>query len=139
MDVIIDTVGDSYNHPSFYKVMKTRGRFARLTTTSCDQKYVPPTEQRGRWFSGYKELHGYEQRVFNDKSINDYDIFPSLEKDRDLFEEDLAHLFQLLQAGNIKPKIVSRVGFDGLEGEWKKIMTGGTSGVVMVLPGQTMM
>ena len=121
--MIIDKVGDSHNHPSFYLVMKTRGRFARLTTTSS--------------------VHDYEQCcVFNDKSINDYDTYRSLEKGGDLFEKDLAHLFQFLQAGNIKPKIVSRVGSYGLDGEWKKIMTGGTSGIVKVqylLPGQTMM
>lgn len=134
-DAIIDTVGDSHNYPSFFKVMKTRGRFARLNTTSCEQKHVAQMEKRGMWFGGYKELSGYEQRVFNDKTIDDYDIFHSVKKDKDVFEEDLAHLFQLLQAGNIKPKIVSRVGFDGLEGEWEKIMAGGTSGVAMVLPG----
>ncbi len=55
MDVFIDTIGDSHNHPSFYKVMKTREQFVRLTTTSC--------------------VHDYEQCVFNDKSINEYDTF----------------------------------------------------------------
>ncbi len=55
-----------------------------------------------------------------------------MRKDRGLFEKDLAHLFQLLQVGNIKTKIFSRVGFDGLDGKWKKIMIGGTSGIVEV-------
>ena len=83
-----------------------------------------------------KELNGYEERVFNDMTIDDYDIFQSVEKDKELFEKDLdlAHLFQQLQAGNIKLKIVSHVDFGGLAGEWEKIMAGGTSGVTMVLP-----
>ncbi len=55
-----------------------------------------------------------------------------MRKDRGLFEKDLAHLFQFLQVGNVKTKIFSRAGFDGLDGEWKKIMTGGTSGIVKV-------
>jgi len=41
-----------------------------------------------------------------------------------LFTEDLAYLYDLLQVGKIDPKIISRVDFDELEGEWEKIWQG---------------
>ena len=41
MDLIVDVVGDSDNNPSYYKIMKTRGRLVRVNTTSCEKRYVP--------------------------------------------------------------------------------------------------
>ena len=139
MDLVIDTVGNSDNHHSFYKVMKTRGRLVRVNTN----KYLPfagkPQGFLG-WFNSPplpgEQDTSYCGRVINDKAIN-HDIFQSFNDDKELFMEDLAYLYDLLQIGKIKPKkIFSQVGFGRLEGEWKKVtvMDGGTNGVVVVLP-----
>jgi NADPH2:quinone reductase len=131
MDLIVDTVGDSDYYPSFYKVMKTRGRLVRVNISSCKKKYEPLTGTRGNQMYGL--LKSYKGRVINDKAI-DYDIFHSFNDDKDLFTEDLAYLHGLLRIGKIRPKIFSRVGFDQLDGEWNKVMAGGTNGVVVVQP-----
>jgi len=134
IDLVVDTIGDPDYNPSFYKVMKTvRGRFVKVNFTSCGEKYVPPTTLRKQRL---RLLKGYKERVINDKTV-DYNIFNSYKEDMDLFEEDLSHLHDLLQEGKIGPKISSRVGFDELEGEWKKIMGMGgahSGGVVVVSP-----
>jgi len=139
LDLVIDTIGDSDFIPFFYTVMKTRGRLIRVNTTSCGKKYEP---LRPRQVGGLKNLlrnrlnrHDYKQRVINDKTVDDYNIFNSYGEDKELFEEDLAYLQDLRQVGKIAPKIFSRVGFDQLEGEWKKVVTAdGISGVVVVSP-----
>ena len=134
IDLIIDTIGDSYYNPFFYTVLKTCGRLVRLNTTSCQKKYEP-LEGVGIWNSKLMNLlKNYKQSVLDDKTV-DYNIFNSFEEDKVLFEEDLASLHDLLQVGTIAPKIFSLVGLDELEGEWKKIMAaGGVSGVVVVHP-----
>eukprot|EP00985_Skeletonema_marinoi_P017437 scaffold9561_cov133-Skeletonema_marinoi.AAC.3 len=139
IDLIVDTVGDSNYNPSYYKVMKTRGRIVRVKITSCGEKYLEPTRKPGGLSLEFlNPLAGYNERLFNDKDIGGYDVFDSFKADKELFEEDLAYLHNLLKVGKIGPKIVSQVGFDELEGEWEKLGRGGTSGVVMVLPGQVM-
>jgi NADPH:quinone reductase-like Zn-dependent oxidoreductase len=130
MDLIVDTVGDSGNDPSFYKVMRIGGRCVKVNTSSCGQKYVPrrPQEQ------GFKLLDGYTGRVINYNAIN-YDVFHSFNDDKELFAEDLACLQDLLRNGKIRPKIFSRVGLNEVEGEFDKVMAGETNGgVVVVLP-----
>ena len=139
IDLIVDTVGDSNYNPSYYKVMKTRGRIVRVNITSCGEKYLEPTRKpEGLSLEFLNPLASYNERLFNDKDIGEYDVFDSFKADKELFEEDLAYLHNLLKVGKIGPKIVSQVGFDELEGEWEKLARGGTSGVVMVLPGQVM-
>lgn len=143
MDLIVDTVADSENNPSFFKVKKTRGRLVRLDITSCGQKYVPRRPN-----ASIQEEHGlmktlfdsYKERVINDKAIK-YDIFHSFNDDKELFTEDLAYLLRLLQIGKIRPRIFSRVSFNELEGkwvegEWQKVMSAKANGVVLVLPGR---
>jgi NADPH:quinone reductase-like Zn-dependent oxidoreductase len=151
MDLIIDTVGDSdTNDESFYKVMKTRGRLVRVNTTSCEKNYVPGREQdltsksdgiTRRYYGAAEDMKGVSQgyygRVISDNAI-DYDIFHSFNDDKELFNEDLAYLHDLLQTGKISAKIFSRVGFDELEGVWEKVMEGETNGgVVVVSPWKT--
>jgi hypothetical protein len=98
MDLIVDTVGDSDINPSFYtEVLKTSGRLVRLNITSCGKKYMPRGKQdlatKGRYFGASADIkdvmHGYFERVINDKAI-DYDIFHSFKDDKELFTEDLA-------------------------------------------------
>jgi len=137
MDLIVDKVGDADFNPSFYTVMKPCGRLVTMNITSCEKKYVP-----SRSLAGSRCEHGlglssrYKERVLNDKAF-DYDICLSFYEDEELFTEDLAYLHHLFQIGKIRPKIFSQVGFDELEDEWEKVMTGGTNGgVVIVLPGR---
>jgi NADPH:quinone reductase-like Zn-dependent oxidoreductase len=137
MDLIVDKVGDSDYHSSFYTVLKTRGRLVRMNITSCEKKYEPNRPLEGQGEQGFGLLNRYKERVIKDKSI-DYDIFHSFYEDKESFTEDLIYLHDLLQIGKIRPRIFSRVGFDELEGEWEKVMTGETNGggVVVVLPGR---
>lgn len=137
VDLVIDTIGDSDYIPFFYTVLKTRGRLIRVNTTSCGKKYEPLRKGGGLKNRLFNRLnrHDYKQRVINDKTVDDYNIFNSYEEEKDLFEEDLSYLLDLLQVGKIAPKIFSRVGFDQLGGEWEKVVTAeGISGVVVVSP-----
>lgn len=138
MDLVIDTIGDSDYNPSFYTVLTTRGRLIRVNTTSCGKKYEPLRTKEGGLKNRLKNRlnrHDYKQRVINDKTVDDYNIFNSCEEEKELFEEDLAYLQDLLQVGKIAPKIFSRVGFDQLEGEWDKLVTAeGITGVLVVSP-----
>lgn len=136
MDLIVDTVGDPDYNPSFFKIMKTRGRLVRLNITSSKKKFEPHTGTRGNQMRRY--LKSYKERVINDKAI-DYDIFQSFNDDKELFTEDLAYLHDLFQLGKIRPKIVSQVPFDQIESEWKKVMVDGVmiegmTGVLVVFP-----
>ncbi|KAK1742691.1 hypothetical protein QTG54_006288 [Skeletonema marinoi] len=140
MDLVIDTIGDSDYISSFYTVMSSRGRLVKVNTTSCEKKYEPLAEEEYGLMNLWKnckellDMKGYKERVIKDKTV-DYNIFHSYKEDNEAFEEDLCYLHELLQAGKIGSKISSRVGFDKLEGEWKKIMAaGGESGVVVVHP-----
>eukprot|EP00984_Skeletonema_dohrnii_P023886 scaffold12989_cov162-Skeletonema_dohrnii-CCMP3373.AAC.2 len=140
MDLVIDTIGDSDYISSFYSVMSTRGRLVKVNTTSCEKKYEPLAEEEHGLMNLWKnckellDMKGYKERVIKDKTV-DYNIFHSYKEDKEAFEEDLCYLHDLLQVGKIGSKISSRVGFDNLEGEWKKIMAaGGESGVVVVHP-----
>ncbi len=137
LDLVIDTIGDSDYIPFFYTVLKTRGRLIRVNTTSCGKKYEPLRQEGGlkNMLKNRLNRHDYKQRVINDKTVDDYNIFNSYEEEKELFEEDLAYLQDLLQVGKIAPRIFSRVGFDQLEGEWEKVVTAeGISGVVVVSP-----
>jgi len=140
MDLVIDTIGDSDYISSFYTVMSSRGRLVKVNTTSCEKKYEPLAEEEYGLMNLWKnckellDMKGYKERVIKDKTV-DYNIFHSYKEDKEAFEEDLCYLHELLQVGKIGSKISSRVGFDKLEGEWKKIMAaGGESGVVVVHP-----
>ncbi|KAK1747152.1 medium chain reductase/dehydrogenase (MDR)/zinc-dependent alcohol dehydrogenase-like family protein [Skeletonema marinoi] len=131
MDLIIDTVGDANNDPSFYKVMRTGGRLVRVHTTSCGQKYLPPQPEQGfQLFNSYQRI--------NDNAIN-YDIFRSCNDDKKLFAEDLAYLQDLLQIGKINLKICSQVGLNAVKGEFEKVMAAKTNGGVVVVRPNTMM
>jgi len=131
MDLIIDTVGDANNDPSFYKVMRTGGRLVRVHTTSCGQKYLPPQPEQGfQLFNSYQRI--------NDNAIN-YDIFRSCNDDKKLFAEDLAYLQDLLQIGKINLKIFSQVGLNEVKGEFEKVMAAKTNGGVVVVRPNTMM
>jgi len=130
MDLIIDVVGDSDNNPSYYKIMKTRGRLVRVNTTSCEKRYVPHVVA-GK-IEGGKDT-SYYGRVINDKAI-DYNVFHSFNDDKEEFAEDLACLHDLRQIGKIEPKLFSQVGFDGLGEGWEKLMAEGGNGIVVVSP-----
>mmetsp|Transcript_18362 Transcript_18362/g.27887 ORF Transcript_18362/g.27887 Transcript_18362/m.27887 type:complete len:746 (+) Transcript_18362:10-2247(+) len=130
MDLIIDVVGDSDNNPSYYKIMKTRGRLVRVNTTSCEKRYVPHAVA-GK-IEGGKDT-SYYGRVINDKAI-DYNVFHSFNDDKEEFAEDLAYLHDLRQIGKIEPKLFSQVGFDGLGEGWEKLMAEGGNGIVVVSP-----
>ncbi|KAL7494090.1 hypothetical protein ACHAWT_004621 [Skeletonema menzelii] len=130
MNLIVDTVGDYDNYPIFYEVMASGGSFVRMNTTSCGKKYVPVLEEQVKVFSALKDYKG--SRINN--TAIDYDVFYSFNDDQELFTEDLAYLYRLLQTGRIEPRVFSRVGFDELHEEWEKVMGGGASGVVVVLP-----
>ena len=130
MDVIVDTVGDYDNYPPFYEVLASCGRFVRMNTTSCGKKYVPVLGEQVKVFSTLKDYKG--SRINN--TAIDYDVFHSFNDDQELFTEDLAYLYRLLQTGRIEPRIFSRVGFDDLQEEWEKVMGGGANGVVVALP-----
>jgi hypothetical protein len=64
----------------------------------------------------------------------DYDIFDSFHEEREVFQKDLAYLHSLLVSGRIKGSVFSRVGFDELAEEWKKVMGGKANGAVVVSP-----
>mmetsp|Transcript_23132 Transcript_23132/g.36132 ORF Transcript_23132/g.36132 Transcript_23132/m.36132 type:complete len:257 (+) Transcript_23132:1539-2309(+) len=130
MNLIIDTVGDYDNYPLFYEVTASGGRFVRMNTTSCGKKYVPVLGEQVKVFSALKDYKG--SRINN--TAIDYDVFHSFDGDQEMFTEDLAYLYHLLQIGKIEPKIFSSVGFDGLQEEWEKVMGGGAKGVVIVMP-----
>ncbi len=49
--------------------------------------------------------HDYKQRVINDKTVDDYNIFNSYGEDKESFEEDLTYLQDLLRIGKSKSKI----------------------------------
>ena len=129
MDVIIDTVGDYDSYTSFYDVMASSGRFVRMNTTSCGEKFVPMGEQAEDYFSVWEDFKG--------SSVNrmavDYDIFDSFHKEKEVFKNDLVYLHSLFKYGRILPNVFSRVSLDKLEEEWGKVMGGGT-GVVVVSP-----
>ena len=117
--------------------MKTRARIVRVNITSCEKKYFPLEKSLFGFIFGHsrraeKDM-SYYGRVINDKAI-DYDVFHSFNEDKVLFREDLAYLLDLLKVGKIRPRIFSRVGFDKLEGEWEKVMSGGANGCVLVRP-----
>jgi len=134
MDIIVDTIGDYDNYTSFYEVTAPRGRFVRLNTTSCEKKYVPiQTGIQGGQEKVFSVLKDYKGSRINNMAI-DYNVFHSFNDDQELFTEDLAYLYHLLQIGKIEPKIFSRVGFDELQEEWEKVMGGGANGVVVVSP-----
>ena len=130
MNLIVDTVGDYDNYPIFYEVMASGGSFVRMNTTSCGKKYVPVLGEQVKVFSALKDYKG--SRINN--TAIDYDVFDSFNDDQELFTEDLAYLYRLLQTGKIEPRVFSRVGFDELQEEWEKVMGGGANGVVVVLP-----
>jgi len=130
MNLIVDTVGDYDNYPVFYEVMAPRGRFVRMNTTSCGKKYVPVLGEQVKVFSALKDYKG--SRINN--TAIDYNVFHSFNDDQELFTEDLAYLYHLLQMGKIEPRVFSKVGFDELQEEWEKVMVGGANGVVVVLP-----
>mmetsp|Transcript_14503 Transcript_14503/g.29667 ORF Transcript_14503/g.29667 Transcript_14503/m.29667 type:complete len:508 (-) Transcript_14503:21-1544(-) len=130
MNLIVDTVGDYDNYPIFYEVMAPRGRFVRMNTTSCGKKYVPVLGEQVKVFSALKDYKG--SRINN--TAIDYNVFYSFNDDQELFTEDLAYLYHLLQMGKIEPRVFSKVGFDELQEEWEKVMGGGANGVVVVLP-----
>jgi NADPH:quinone reductase-like Zn-dependent oxidoreductase len=127
MDLIVDTIGDPNNNPSFYKVMKTRARLVRVNITSCEKKYVQHAETTQVGFGIFDSSYYIKDKVI------DYDIFNSFNEDKESFTEDLAYLLGLTKTGKIRPKFFSQVGFGKLGGEWEKLMAG-TSGVVLVLP-----
>eukprot|EP00984_Skeletonema_dohrnii_P013638 scaffold5662_cov201-Skeletonema_dohrnii-CCMP3373.AAC.1 len=130
MNLIVDTVGDYDSYKSFYDVMAPRGRFVRMNTTSCGEKYVPVLGEQIKVFSALKDYKG--SRINN--TAIDYNVFHSFNDDQELFTEDLAYLYHLLQMGKIEPRVFSKVGFDELQEEWEKVMEGGANGVVVVLP-----
>ncbi len=130
MNLIIDTDGNYDNYPLFYEVMASGGRFVRMNTTSCGKKYVPNLGEQVKVFSALKDYKG--SRINN--TAIDYDVFHSFDDNQEMFTEDLAYLYNLLQIGRIEPKIFSSVGFDGFQEEWQKIMRGGADGVVIVQP-----
>ena len=131
MNLIVDTVGDYDLYKSFYEVMTSDGRFVRMNTTSCEKKYVPILA--GEQDKGFSVLKDYKGSRINNMAI-DYNVFKSFNDDQELFTEDLAYLYHLLQIGKIEPKVFSRVGFDELQEEWEKVLAGGASGVVVVSP-----
>ena len=123
-------VGDTDLNPSLYKVMKTGARLVRANITSCEKKYVPRPESTQLFACG---IFGDGGNKMNDKAI-DYDVFHSFKEDKELFTKDLFYLIDLLKGGKLKSRIFSRVGFDKLEGEWEKVMSGGANGCVLVSP-----
>jgi len=125
-----DQLGDSDNNPSYYKIMKTRGRLVRVNTTSCEKRYAPHAVA-GK-IEGGKDT-SYYGRVINDKAI-DYNVFHSFNDDKEEFAEDLAYLHDLRQIGKIEPKLFSQVGFDELGEGWEKLMAEGGNGVVVLSP-----
>ena len=114
IDLIIDTIGDMDYNPSFYRVMTTRGRLARLHTTVAERDLDTKALSKS-----------FEDRVVKDKTIVDYDVFNSFNDDKDLFEEDLTYLLDLLKVSSIGPKYMHQVGFEELEEEWSKLMKAG--------------
>ena len=133
MDIIVDTVGDYNNYTSFYDVMASGGRFVRINTTSCEEKYVPVLSGEKEKDKIFSVLNDYKGSRINKKAI-DYEIFHCFNEDQELFTEDLAYLHHLLEIGKIDPKVFSQVGFNELEEEWMKVMLGGVDGVVVVSP-----
>ena len=111
MDLIVE-VGDTDLNPSLYKVMKTGARLVRANITSCEKKYVPRPESTQLFACG---IFGDGGNKMNDKAI-DYDVFHSFKEDKELFTNDLAYLLDLHKVGKIRPRIVSRVGFNKLKG-----------------------
>jgi len=131
MDVIVDTIGDYDNYSSFYDVRASRGRFVRMNTTSCKKKFVPMQgEYTEDFFSVWEDLKGSSMN----RMAIDYDIFDSFHEEREVFQKDLAYLHSLLVSGRIKGSVFSRVGFDELAEEWKKVMGGKANGAVVVSP-----
>jgi NADPH:quinone reductase-like Zn-dependent oxidoreductase len=111
MDLIVDTIGDPDFNPSLYKVMKSGALIQRVNITPCEK----PRSERTQFGFG---IFG---KTIDDKAI-DYDAFHSFKEDKELFTKDLAHLLDLHKVGKIRPnRIVSRVGFDKLEGEWESM------------------
>ena len=140
MDVIVDTIGDYDNYTSFYDVLLSGGRFVRLNTTSSGKKFVPVLlGMQGDGGELFSLLKDYKGSHINKVAV-DYDIFDSFEEEKELFTEDLAYLFQLLQSGKIKGRVFSDIGigFGMLEEKWMKVMTGATNGdgVLVVSPFQ---
>jgi len=113
MHLIVDTIGDPDNNPSLYKVMKSGAHLVRANLSSCDK----PRSERTQFGFG---IFGDGGKKTNVKAI-DYDVFHSFKEDKELFTKDLAYLLDLHKGGKIRPRIVSRVGFDKLKlkGEWE--------------------
>jgi len=111
MDLIVDTIGDPDFNPSLYKVMKSGALIQRVNITPCEK----PRSERTQFGFG---IFG---KTIDDKAI-DYDAFRSFKEDKELFTKDLAHLLDLHKVGKIRPnRIVSRVVFHKLEGEWESM------------------
>lgn len=50
------------------------------------------------------------------------------------FTQDLAHLFQLLGAGRIRPNVAERISFDGVADAHTRLEAGGVSGKLVLCP-----
>lgn len=131
IDMIIDMIGDFNYYSCFSDVMAPKAKFVRVNTTSCGERYVPGVEREKDKLSSV--IRDYKGSRVNKVAI-EYDVFHSFNDDQELFTEDLAYLHHLFEIGKIEPKLLSRVGFDELEQEWTKVMSGGTNGIVVVSP-----
>ena len=136
MDIIVDTVGDYDNYTAFYDVMTfCGGRFVRMNTTSCEEKYVPVLSGMQCDDEEFFSLLKYYKGSRINKMAVDYNIFDSFDEEKEFFTEDLAYLHHLVQMGRIKRRVFSHVGFDKLEREWMRVMDGRSDGgVVTVSP-----
>lgn len=129
MDVIIDTVGDYDNYQNFYEVMVSGGKFVRMNTTSCDNKFVPMGESTEDYFSVWEVKGSSIHRM-----AIDYDIFDCCHKEKREFTNDLIYLYSLFKSGRILSRVFSSSSLDKLDEEWQKVMGGGATGLVVVSP-----
>lgn len=129
MDVIVDTVGDYDNYQNFYEVMASGGKFVRMNTTSCNNKFVPMGKSTEDYFSVWEVKGSSVHRM-----AIDYDIFDCYRKERKAFKNDLIYLYSLFRSGRILPRVFSSSSLDKLDEEWQKVMQGGATGLVVVSP-----
>jgi NADPH:quinone reductase-like Zn-dependent oxidoreductase len=52
----------------------------------------------------------------------------------DWFKEDLAHLFELLKTGAIRPRVAERISFDQVADAHRRLENGGLEGKIVLCP-----
>lgn len=127
-DVVFDGIGEDGYRRSF-KSLKRRGILVAIgfsASVQAKQRMPAILAMIARmylwgWLPGGKRTRFYSINVMRARHPN-------------WFKQDLAHLFELLSKGRIKPKVAERISFADVPNAHRRLETGGLEGKLVLCP-----